>query len=202
MAFERRHSLAVAFVGVVTFAAASAATEFAWSTRSGEVEQQLTQIGEIYLDGLVASLQASIERDAAGDIDRRLRSAMNEQNGIAERAIMVFDNNSVATNRAGSRALFSDKRMTLKPGSVVIDRQEMTMFVARRFRDTEAHAAVALNIEPILKTYAATRNSTVLGNILAAMLAAIAAAAALAAAKRGPPAQAAVPKASAPRLVA
>ena len=91
MAYGGRRLIAATLIGVVTFGASLLATEFAWNTRSSEADQNLTQIGEIYLDGLAASLQVSIERGAAGDVERRLRSAMNEQEGIADRAIIVVD---------------------------------------------------------------------------------------------------------------
>ena len=172
MADGGRRLIAATLIGVATFGASSLATEFAWHARDSEADQNLTQIGEIYLDGLAASLEASIERGAVGDVDRRLRSAMNEQNGIAERAIIVVDEKGNIKNRMGNRALFTDPRMTLKPGAVTIDRGESTMFVARRLGNTESHVAVALNIDPLLKRYSTTRMETLLANILAALFAA------------------------------
>ena len=123
MAYGGRRLIAAFAIGVATFGASLLATEFAWYARGSEADQNLTQIGEIYLDGLSASLQASIERGAVGDVERRLRSAMNEQNGIAERAIIVVDEKGEIKNRMGNRALFSDQRMTLKPYPFGVDRR-------------------------------------------------------------------------------
>ncbi len=191
---------AIGLVGFAAFGAASAATEFAWLARASETDQQLTQVGEIYLDGLVASLRVSIEREAPGDVDRRLRSAMNEQNGIAERAIVVFDDKEEIKNRAGLRELFSDPRMKLKPGSIEIDRSASTMFVARRIGNGDVRVAVALNIEPLLKIYSNTRAYAVFGNLLAGLFAAGVAAWAL---TRKDEEEAALTRAaSKPRLVA
>ena len=60
----------------------------------------------------------------------------------------------------------------LKPGAVMIDRGESTMFVARRIGSTESHVAVALNIEPLLRRYGVTRMETLMVNLLAALFAA------------------------------
>ena len=72
----------------------------------------------------------------------------------------------------GNRELFTDQRMTLKPGAVTIDRSESTMFVARRLGNTETHVAVALNIEPFLRRYSVTRAQTLFANLLASLFAA------------------------------
>ena len=200
MLWNKKSVIAIAAVGCVTFGAALAATEFAWASRNSEVDEQLSRIGEIYLDGLAASLKASIERGSLGEVDRRLRSAMNEQNGIAERAILVFDDANQITSRAGFRGLFTDARMSLTPGGVTIDRAEQTMFVARRLGDGAAHVAVALNIEPLLKASQTTRYFSLIGNLFAGILSAMCAAFALAA--KPSSAGASATKPSAPRLVA
>ena len=121
MLIDRRTGMAALVAGVATLGAATIATEFAWGARSSEVDAHLTEVGEIYLDGLVASLQASIERGSATDVERRLRSAMNQQNGIAERAIVVLDQKDAVANRVGNREVLADARMRVSPGVTVID---------------------------------------------------------------------------------
>ena len=181
----RKIAAAAVFSGLAAFGAALLATEFSWLARENEIDGNLMRIGEIYLDGLAASVKTSLERGSTGDVDRRLRSAMNEQNGIAERAILVFNDAGEIANQAGFRGLFGDARLRLAPGSVIVDRQEQTMFVARRLNDGAAHVAVALNIEPMLASVGFTRSLSLLGDLLAGLLSAAATALALVWGSRG-----------------
>jgi two-component system, OmpR family, sensor kinase len=138
-------------VAAIAFAGNLASTQFAWQTDTNRVDHQLSQIGEIYLDGLTASIKAGVERGAPGEVDQRLRAAFSEQGGIAERLLLVVNGAGAITNIAGKKALAADSVITHQPGAHVIDRDTRLMTVSRRIGQNGTKVTAVLDVEPFLE---------------------------------------------------
>lgn len=93
----------LAMVGIVLLTALGS-THLSTRSLSAQVELQLQRIGQIYLDGMAASLMpALLNRDRAG-IDRALDEALRMHQGVEERRLFLLDDGGrviARVNRAG-----------------------------------------------------------------------------------------------------
>jgi hypothetical protein len=168
--FQKNRFLAPLLIGGIVFAASMATTELAWNFNHNRIDRQIRQIGEIYLDGLVASVRTSQEKNLPGDVDRRLRAAMFEQNGIKERVILVFDAEGKLTNTAGDKALVTDAIRNLDPGGSTVDFDTQTIVASRRLGDGKSRATVALDVGFVFNNYNYTQRVTIGMNLAVAIL--------------------------------
>lgn len=91
--------LPLAMVGIVLLTALGS-TQISMRSLSAQVELQLERIGQIYLDGMAASLIPPIlNRDPQG-IDRALDEALRMHQGVQERRLFLLD----GTGRVAARA--------------------------------------------------------------------------------------------------
>lgn len=177
MAYLQRHRyLAPLLIGLMVFAANMAVTRFAWTFDQQRVEKQVRQIGEIYLDGFVSSIRASVERGLPGDVDRRMRVAMSEQYGIEERLLAVFDSKGEVANVAGDRLLLTEAVKRLAPGATLIDFDSSLLTASRRIGDDAGRATVVLNVRDVIGNYRHAERTTNAVNLAVAAFAALLAA--------------------------
>lgn len=91
--------LPLAMVGIVLLTALGS-THISTRSLSAQVEVQLERIGQIYLDGLAASLMPPVlNRDIDG-IDRALDEALRMHQGVKERRLLLLDDSSSVMARA------------------------------------------------------------------------------------------------------
>lgn len=91
--------LPLAMVGIVLLTALGS-THISTRSLSAQVELQLERIGQIYLDGLAASLMPQVlNRDAQG-IDRALDEALRMHQGVEERRLILLDDRGSVVTRA------------------------------------------------------------------------------------------------------
>ncbi|MFA7504298.1 MAG: HAMP domain-containing sensor histidine kinase [Burkholderiaceae bacterium] len=100
MAFPLLHRLPVsarlplAMVGIVLVTALGS-TQISTRSLSAQVEAQLERIGQIYLDGMAASLMPSVLNQDAAGIDRALDEALRMHQGVEERRLFLLDGGAV-----------------------------------------------------------------------------------------------------------
>ena len=79
-----------AAAGVIVFAVAVGTTQLALQVTHREADRRLAQLGEVYLDGLAASVRAGLEARDATYVTERMARAFGEQRGVAERTLFAF----------------------------------------------------------------------------------------------------------------
>ena len=174
--------VAPVLIGLIVFVATMGVTHFAWRFDQQRIESQVRQIGEIYLDGFVASIRASVERNTPGDVDRRMRVAMSEQYGIEEKLLVVFSAKGEISNIAGDRTLLTNSVRSLLPGATLVDFDSNLLTASRRISNDEGRATVVLNVRDVIQNYTHTQRLTIGVNLAIAATAALLAALMLAAA--------------------
>ena len=174
-ALRERQKLVPIFIAAIVFLATMAGTHLGWLISKQRVERQLHEIGEIYLDGMVASIKTAHEAGSQMEVGRRLRAAFTEQRGIEERLLVVSDSAGTATNIAGRKELATAAVLNAEPGSYSIDFEANTLVVARRLDDQKSRAIAVLSIEKIMRNYSLARWSTIGADIAIAAIAGLAA---------------------------
>ena len=79
-----------AAAGAVVFAVAVGTTQVAMQVTHREADRQLESLGQVYLDGLAASVRLGLEARDPAYIEARFRRAFGEQRGVVERALFAF----------------------------------------------------------------------------------------------------------------
>ena len=174
-ALREHRQLVPAFIAAIVFLANMLATQVGWKISKQRVERQIHEIGEIYLDGMVASIKGPQEAGMHAEVGRRLRAAFTEQHGIQEKLLVVSDSAGATTNMAGRKELATDAVLNADPGSYSIDLETNTLVVARRLDGQKSRAIAVLNIEKIMHGYTLSQWSMIGANVGLATLTGVAA---------------------------
>ncbi len=174
-------------VALVTFVANVATTQLATRFDEMAIDRSLDTIGEVYLDGLVASIKDAVALEKPGEVDRRLKAEFTEQNGIAEKLILILDGKGAITNLAGKKSLATPVVMGTVPGKPILDRDTGVLITARQFGS--ARAIVVLDVAPVQSKFDRTAQFVLL---LSLVIAAFAGAIAFFVARSGVPKTAAM----------
>ncbi|WP_237212948.1 sensor histidine kinase [Falsiroseomonas oryziterrae] len=94
-----------AAAGAVVFAVAVGTTQVAMQVANREADRQLERLGQVYLDGLAASVRLGMEARDPDYIEGRFQRAFSEQRGVAERALFAFATDGELLARYGDAAL-------------------------------------------------------------------------------------------------
>lgn len=159
-------------VALITFAANIATTQLASRFDELAIARSLDTIGEVYLDGLVASIKDAVALEKPGEVDRRLKAEFTEQNGIAEKLILILDGKGAITNVAGRKSLATPVVLGVTPGSPILDRDNGVLITARQFGN--ARAIVVLDVAPVQSKFDRTAQFVMLLSLTIAAVAGLA----------------------------
>ncbi|UEM07385.1 HAMP domain-containing histidine kinase (plasmid) [Skermanella rosea] len=90
-----------ALAAAMVFVVAVGSTQVALQVMNSRQTDQLRQIGQVYLDGLAASVRPYVEAGDAVELERRFAQALAEQHGIPEQALFAFGGDGRLIARAG-----------------------------------------------------------------------------------------------------
>lgn len=90
-----------ALAAAMVFVVAVGSTQVALQVMNSRQTDQLRQIGQVYLDGLAASVRPYVEAGDAVEVERRFAQALAEQHGIPEQALFAFGGDGGLIARAG-----------------------------------------------------------------------------------------------------
>lgn len=170
MPFRLDRALARAIaVALIASVANITTTQLAWRFDELTISRSLETIGEVYLDGLVASIKEPVAQDKPGEVDRRLKSEFTEQNGIAEKLIVILDGKGSITNIVGRKSLATESVLAVTPGSPRLDRETNLLVTARQFGTSRAIAV--LDVAPIRSKFDRTAQFIALLSLLVAAVA-------------------------------
>ena len=94
-----------AAAGLIVFAVAVGTTQVALQVTNHQADRQLAQLGQVYLDGLAASIRVGLESRDTDYVAGRFAHAFAEQRGVAERALFAFAPDGSLIARHGDAAL-------------------------------------------------------------------------------------------------
>lgn len=165
-----------AVAGVIVFAVAVGTTQLALQVTNREADRRLAQLGEVYLDGLAASVRAGLEaRDAAYVVERMAR-AFAEQRGVAERTLFAFSSDGALLARHGDPGKSAAMAVALGGDAWRLDAHSGTAWVSRVVDGTEGPAGrivAALDVSPVLAARTRLAWGVVLLDLFLAGLAAL-----------------------------
>lgn len=139
--------------GVIVFAVAVGTTQLALQVTNREADRRLAQLGEVYLDGLAASLRAGLEARDAAYVTERMARAFAAQRGIAERTLFAFTPDGALLARQGDPGKPATMAASLGADTWRLDTASGTAWVSRLVEGSEGPAGrivAALDVSPIL----------------------------------------------------
>lgn len=142
-----------AAAGAIVFAVAVGTTQVAMSVQNREAERQLERLGQVYLDGIAASVRSGLETRDAAYVEDRFRRAFAEQRGVAERALFAFGPDAALIARHGDAALSAEAARAAREERLAMDEAAGLAWVARTVDGAAGPAGrvvAALDISPIL----------------------------------------------------
>ena len=158
-----------AAAGVIVFAVAVGTTQLALQVTHREADRRLAQLGEVYLDGLAASVRAGLEARDATYVTERMARAFGEQRGVAERTLFAFTPDGALLARHGDPGKPAAMAVALGADAWRLDAASGTAWVSRVVEGTQGPAGqvvAALDVSPIL----AARTRLVWGIVLLDLL--------------------------------
>lgn len=90
-----------ALAAIMVFVVAVGSTQVALWIMGARQSDQFERLGQVYLDGLAASIRPYVEAGDVAEVERRFARALKEQVGISERALFAFDAEGRVIARAG-----------------------------------------------------------------------------------------------------
>jgi signal transduction histidine kinase len=141
-----------ALAGVIVFAVAVGTTQIALQINNREADRQLERLGQVYLDGIAASIGAGLALRDGAYIGGRFARAFEEQLGIEERALFAFAADGTLLARHGDAALPAELAATATTAWRV-DAASGTAWIARQVEGAAGPAGrivAALDVTPIL----------------------------------------------------
>lgn len=165
-----------AAAGVIVFAVAVGTTQLALHVTHREADRRLVQLGEVYLDGLAASVRAGLEARDATYVSERMARAFAEQRGVAERTLFAFTPDGALLARHGDPGKPAAQALALGADEWRLDAGTGTAWVSRVVEGTEGPAGrvvAALDVSPILAARMRLAWGIVLLDLLLAGLAAL-----------------------------
>jgi signal transduction histidine kinase len=158
-----------AAAGAIVFAVAVGTTQVAMGIQTREADRQLERVGQVYLDGLAASVRSGLETRDGAYVEGRFRRAFAEQRGVAERALFAFAPDGTLIARHGDAALPEEAARRLAGDRLLMDRAAAIAWVGRTVEggaEPVGRVVAALDIAPIL----AARTRLTWGIVVADML--------------------------------
>jgi signal transduction histidine kinase len=165
-----------AAAGVIVFAVAVGTTQLALHVTHREADRRLAQLGEVYLDGLAASVRAGLEARDATYVTERMARAFGEQRGVAERTLFAFTPDGALLARHGDPGKLAAMALALGADAWRLDAASGTAWVSRVVEGTQGPAGrvvAALDVSPILAARTRLAWGIVLLDLLLAGLAAL-----------------------------
>jgi signal transduction histidine kinase len=165
-----------AAAGVIVFAVAVGTTQLALQVTHREADRRLAQLGEVYLDGLAASVRAGLEARDATYVAERMARAFGEQRGVAERTLFAFTPDGALLARHGDPGKPAAMAVALGADAWRLDAASGTAWVSRVVEGTQGPAGrvvAALDVSPILAARTRLAWGIVLLDLLLAGLAAL-----------------------------
>lgn len=163
-----------AAAGAIVFAAAVGTTQVALQIENREADRQLERLGQVYMDGLLASVHGDLDAADRRYVTQRFERAFSEQHGIVERALFAFDADGRLLTRHGDPALPTELATVIAPGSFSIDHAARIAWIARAADEGRSGRIVAaLDLEPILAARTRLKWGTALVDLLIAMVCAL-----------------------------
>lgn len=141
-----------ALAGVIVFAVAVGTTQIALQINNREADRQLERLGQVYLDGIAASIGSGLVLRDGDYIAARFARAFDEQRGVAERALFAFAADDTLLARHGDAAIPAEAAATATTAWRV-DAGSGTAWIARRVDGVAGPAGrvvAALDVAPIL----------------------------------------------------
>lgn len=143
-----------ALAGAIVFAVAVGTTQIALQVNNREADRQLERLGQVYLDGIAASVGAGLVQRDGDYIVPRFARAFAEQRGVAERALFAFTADGALLARHGDAAIPVElAAAAAASGAWRIDGATGTAWIARRVEGDGGPAGsvvAALDVAPIL----------------------------------------------------
>lgn len=143
-----------AAAGAVVFAVAVGTTQVAMQVTHREADRQLERMGQVYLDGLAASVRLGLQHRDAAYVQGRFGRAFEEQRGVAERALFAFTPAGELLAREGDGALPEDAARAASEAQLLrLDEGAGIAWVARTVTVddvTVGRLVAALDIAPML----------------------------------------------------
>jgi signal transduction histidine kinase len=162
--------------GTLVFLVAVGTTQVAMQVTHREADRQLERLGQVYLDGLAASVRLGLETGDSAYVEGRFRRAFGEQRGVAERALFAFAPTGDLLARHGEAALPEEAARATADSRLRVDEAAGIAWVGRTVT-TEAGPAgrlvAALDIGPMLAARARLSWMIVIADLLLAGLFAV-----------------------------
>lgn len=165
-----------AAAGAIVFAVAVGTTQLALQITNREADRQLEQLGQVYLDGLAASLRAGLESRDAAYLTERMARAFVEQRGVVERALFAFAPDGALIAQHGDPAIPTVTVAALGRDAWRLDAASRTAWATRVVEGTGGpvgQVVAALDVSPMLSARTRLAWGVVLLDLALAGLAAL-----------------------------
>jgi signal transduction histidine kinase len=142
-----------AAAGLIVFAVAVGTTQVALQVTNRQADRQLQQVGQVYLDGLVASVRPGLQARDADYISARFARAFGEQYGVVERALFAYAADGRLLARHGDPDLPEPAADIVAGATWRIDAETGIAWAARGVQEVASpvgRLVAALDIAPIL----------------------------------------------------
>ncbi len=120
-----------AAAGLIVFLVAVGTTQVALQVTNRQADRQLQRLGQVYLDGLVASVRPGLQASDPDYIATRFARAFGEQSGVAERGLFAYAADGRLLARHGDLNLPQPTAETLAGAAWRIDAEAGVAWVGR-----------------------------------------------------------------------
>jgi hypothetical protein len=165
-----------AAAGAVVFAVAVGTTQVAMQVTHRDADRQLERLGQVYLDGLAASVRLGLEARDRSYVETRFRRAFEEQRGVAERALFAFTPGGELLAQHGEAALSEEAARAAPERGLKLDASAGIAWVGRTVSgeaEPAGRLVAALDIGPMLESRARLAWMIVVADLLIAGLFAV-----------------------------
>ncbi len=162
-----------AAAGAIVFAVAVGTTQIAMSVQTREADRQLERLGQVYLDGIAASVRSGLETRDGGYVEERFRRAFAEQRGVAERTLFAFAPDGTLIARHGDATLPAEAAQAVQDDRLTMNEAAGLAWVARVVdgaAEPAGRVVAALDIRPILAARTRLTWGIVVADLLLAAL--------------------------------
>ncbi|MGG5890668.1 sensor histidine kinase [Falsiroseomonas sp. HC035] len=142
-----------AAAGLIVFAVAVGTTQVALQVTNRQADRQLQQVGQVYLDGLVASVRPGLQAGDAAYISARFARAFGEQYGVVERALFAYAADGRLLARHGDPSLPEPAAEIVAGTTWRIDVETGIAWASRGVQEVSSpvgRLVAALDIAPVL----------------------------------------------------
>ncbi len=160
-----------AAAGAVVFLVAVGTTQVAMQVTHREADRQLERLGQVYLDGLSASVRLGLEARDPAYIEARFRRAFGEQRGVSERALFAFASGGELLARHGDATLTEQAARMARDERVLLDEKAGIAWLGRSVAgeaEPAGRIVAALDIGPMLAARARLAWTIVVADLLIA----------------------------------